>query len=167
MRSHQLQVALFLVLEAWLHCMLLRTVTSTISSFPNCLFRALQSNQITSIPSGAFAELGGLAELYVRMQCHISYLIFYMLLLQGTEQQPDHIDCNRRFCWTCKADYIVCYHARFFSRHRIDNTCFILHRWLDTLPATKAPFNMLSGTPLSELYLAYHVLDALLWFRTC
>ncbi len=38
------------------------------------------------------------------------------------------------------------------SGHYSDHACLILHRYMDTLTITKAPFNMLSGTPLTELY---------------
>ncbi len=116
------------------------------------LCRYLFNNQITSLPSGAFTGLGNMKFLYVTMHSNVIKVIFSILLVQGNGQQPNYFDCQWRIHWTWKPGFLVYYQLLFFSIH--GTNCVKLYRRMDTLPTTKAPFNMLSGTKLTQLYAA-------------
>jgi hypothetical protein len=79
----------------------------------------------------------------------------YTLFVQVPLRQPNHIDCQWCIYWAWKPDFAVCYQAICFS---LLNYMHIIHRYIETSPATKAPFNMLAGTLLTELYVAFHTL---------
>ena len=72
-----------------------------------CLYRDLQSNQITSIASGTFTGLGSLTEMYVTIYCRTSRREFLILLVQVRALQPYYIDVEWRIRWTREPDYIV------------------------------------------------------------
>ena len=76
--------------------------------FHNWSCRNMGDNLITSISSGAFAGIGNLTFLYVLLHC-LASSDYIHAIMQVSDGEPDHVDCQWRIYWTWKPDWIVRY----------------------------------------------------------
>ncbi len=112
-----------------------------------CMYRAFYNNRITSIPSNAFSGLVGLTYLYVTMHLNHVGVIFSHCTCRSLDL--NQITSIARGAFTGLGAPRLYASFFLFTLHELHKLA--RHRYMDTLPTIKAPFNMHSGTQLLTL----------------